>query len=166
MKYFIFVAVSILITSCSNSSDENTPLIGRWVTQACTQATNSNGALVDAWFKANYEFTATGLVFFEPEQYTDSQCVTRAQTQTTENPDPVATYADQDESILQEGIQGHGITLSFITPTDTPKIDGFYTINDGALCFSGIFIFEPLKFGYSEVGGDSAINFDDCLVKL
>ncbi len=164
MKYFIFIAISVVITSCSNSSSENTELIGHWKTQACTQATDSNDVLVDAWFKADYEFTSNGSIFFNRERYSDAQCIVKAQT--IVNPDPVASYRDQGETTLQEGMQGHGFTISFPTPGNTSEVDGFYTVNNGVLCFSGIYIFEPLKFGFSEVAGDSAINFDDCLVQL
>ena len=166
MKNLIFVGACILISGCSSSGSQNIQLIGKWLTESCEQATDSNGVSVDAWFKSEYEFTATGFIFFVPEHYTDAQCITKAQTQTTVNPDLVVTHTDQGKIILQEGIPGYGITLSFETPNETIAVDGFYTINSGVLCFSGIFNFGTLRFGFSEVAGDSAINFDDCLAKL
>lgn len=166
MKNLILIATYILITGCNSSGSQNSQLIGKWLTESCERATDSNGDPVEAWFRAEYEFTSAGFIFFEPEHYIDAQCITKAQTQTTINPDPVATYMDHGEITLQEGIPGYGITLSFEVPTETIAVDGFYTINSSILCFSGIYSFEPLSFGFSEVAGDSAINFDNCLAKL
>jgi hypothetical protein len=164
MKSIIFIVISILITSCSNSNSKDTELMGHWRTQACTQAVDLNDVLVDFWFKADYEFTSNGYVIMNLEKYTDAQCIAKAQT--IESLDTVASYTDQGETTLQEGIQGHGFTLSFPIPDKTSEIDGYYTVNNGVLCFSGIYIFSSLEFGFSEVAGDSSINFDNCLVKL
>jgi len=165
MKLVTYIAMSIIITACSNSgTNDSSPLVDTWLTQACAQGTSSSGSPVNEWFIGRYEFTASGLLIFEPDQYEDSQCVTKSESQTIIHTGSPPSYIDVDPTILQEGIQGHMITIIFQDPSNNYSFDGFYTINNNVLCFSEKFTFEPLGFG-AESSGSDAIDFNECLVK-
>ncbi|HHI93231.1 MAG TPA: hypothetical protein ENK04_06915 [Gammaproteobacteria bacterium] len=169
MKLLTLIITSIIISACGNSGDTTSstigtsPITGVWFTQSCIQAADSSGALIPLWVIGKYEFTTDGFIQFSPVNYDDSQCLTKSQPPTTNTLTP-PTYIDKGETTLQEGIKGYAITIIFKVPNDVFTVDTFYTINNDTLCFSNTLTVEPLKFGFSQTGGD-AINFNDCLIK-
>jgi hypothetical protein len=164
MKHLILIAICLILSACSSSGNDTSPLVGTWFTQSCAQGTDSSGTPVDSWAIGKYEFTSDGLIKFDPVYYDDSQCIVQSQQPITTNTLTPPSYIDSGVVTLQEGIQGHSLSIVFQVPNDVFTIESFYTINNSVLCFSDTLTFEPLKFGFSQIGGD-AINFNDCLVK-
>ena len=159
----ILSLTALLIAGCEDSNN-NSPLSGIWVTESCDQASDINGSPVNLWLKALYEFTAQGTIRLGREQYSDSNCITL--TSTTEPADTAnpIIYQDHGSLTLQEGIEGHRINISFASQGLSLDVEAFYTINNGILCFSEAYTFEPTGFGVSQAGS-TAIDFNNCLIK-
>jgi len=157
----------LLLSGCdsdSSSNNESSPLLGTWVTEACEQASDSNGALINLWLKGLYEFTAQGTILLGNETYSDSNCITLSSTIPLNNGAIPAIYQDLGPTLLQEGIDGGGLSIEISAGAQLLSIDAFYTINNSALCFSDVFTFEALTFALSEAG-TAAIDFNNCLTR-
>ena len=75
----------------------------------------------------------------------------------------MATFQDIGEEPLQEGLSGHRVNITFLSPDQIITTEAFYTISDNVLCFSLSYSFEPTSFRVSpNVIPD--IDFTRCLV--
>jgi hypothetical protein len=166
LKSITTILLTLFIISCGNDNDSDTsPLLGGiWATESCGQAEDSNGAPVDRWAIGLYKFTIGGTIQSGHRFYSDSDCTQLIETQSPSDLDVPVTYEDTGEQRLQEGIDGRGLTINFGQADDFITVDGFYTINEGSLCFSDAFTFEPTRFGVSEAGTDE-IDFEHCLTR-
>jgi hypothetical protein len=162
-RSIIFVIVALLTTGCNSDNNTNSsPLLGIWITESCAQASDSNGMPVNVWVKALYEFTTFGTIRVGREVYTDSNCVTLSDTVDPAESQIPIRYADQGQVLLQEGITGGNLLIEMNDGAQLLSVEAFYTINNGALCFSDAFTFEATVFGISQSGTD-AIDFNNCL---
>lgn len=157
--------IALLVVGCSDGdSDSRSPLLGVWITEACDQASVSNGSPVNVWIKSIYEFTSLGTIRIGREEYTDSGCQASVNVLDPTEGEVLITYVDQGEVLLQEGIDGGSLFIDMSTETQSLGMDAFYTINNDTLCFSDAFTFGAVTFGISETGTD-AIDFESCLVR-
>jgi hypothetical protein len=160
--------ITILITlfnlSCGNDDSDNSPLLGTWITESCAQAVDSNDAPIDLWLVGLYKFTVDSTIQMGHRHYSDSDCTLHIKTQSPSDLDVPVTYEDTGEQRLQEGIDGRGLTINFGEADNFIVTDGFYVINEGSLCFSDAFSFEPARFGVSE-SGSIEIDFEHCLTR-
>jgi len=164
MRYFAtyLVFFGLVLSGCGSSSDdESTPLVGKWITEACEQVSDTNNVLVDVWARGIYEFTEQGAILFGLEIYSDSNCITFSSTQSGNS---AADYNDLGPLQLQEGVDGGSLVIEMGTGTQFLSIDAFYTISNNVLCFSDAFTFEVFSFGIAE-SGTTAIDFNNCLAK-
>ena len=160
----ITIVLSILILSGCDNDDNNSPLLGIWQTEVCEQTTDSNNQPLDSWVKGIYEFTVQGTIRLGHYLYTDSNCsLLSISHEPTELPDPV-TFQDKGQQLLQEGINGGSLYIEMPNPNQMQTFDGFYTINNGSLCFSEAFIFEASTFAVVPYGLVD-INFNNCLTR-
>ena len=167
-----------MLSGCGGDNDSSqSVLVGVWMTEACDQATDSNGALINIWGKGLYEFTTTetitvdqvtfssqGTIRLGQLMYSDSNCVTATDTNVPAEIDPPVLYADGGQELLQEGIPGNKLIISLTAPNSIQRVSGFYTLDTGSLCFSEYFAFEPFSFDVSPMG-PTGIDFENCLVK-
>ena len=170
-----------LMAGCGggDSNINSSPLVGVWITEMCEQAINDN-IEITAWVKGLFEFTTQGTVTVGNVSYSDqgiiklghiaysdSNCVISTSTQTPSDVrigQPIL-YQDLGEEVLQEGILGSRLTIGLTTPESIQSVTGFYTLNNGSLCFSDNVTFEPFSSGVSPTGS-SAIDYENCLTKV
>ena len=179
MKRVTIVVLILLFSGCgSDNEGSQSLLVGAWITERCEQATDSKGVLINLWGKGLYEFTAQGtltvgqvtysdqgIIRIGQVVYSDSNCETVIDTTDPAPLDQPVLYRDLGETLLQEGIAGYGLVISLTAPKSVQSTNGFYTLNNGSLCFSDNFTIEPFRFGVSP-SGSSAIDFENCLVKV
>ena len=167
-KVILLATLITMLSACggggNNDASSTSPLIGVWVTESCKQVSDTNGAPLNIWRKALYEFNDKGEVFAGGEQYSDSNCITLSNTQAPTEVNVPVTYQDHGSLTLQEGIDGGRLLIEIGSGNQLLSIDAFYTINNNSLCFSDAFTFEALGFGISQSGTD-AIDFTKCLTK-
>lgn len=160
-KNYIITILALALMSCGggdSTSNTNTTseLVGIWTTQECK-------SIDSIWIKSIYEFTNTGSILLGIEQFSDANCIT-----SIERNDPTAStvttfvFEDSGSILLEEGIEGGGMKITFTTASTELAVSAYYTINNNILCFSEAFTFEAGLFGISE-SGESAINFSSCL---
>jgi hypothetical protein len=121
---------ALLVVGCGNSdSNSSSPLPGLWITEACDQASDSNGSPVMVWIKSIYEFTSLGTIRIGLEEYTDSSCQVSGNVIEPTESQALITYIDQGEVLLQEGIEGGSLLIDMSTDMQSMSMDAFYTIN-------------------------------------
>ena len=163
-RLFAFIPFSVFISSCGGSDGDVSPLVGTWETEKCELASDLGSTTVNSWVKGIYEFTSSGRILLGKEIYEDSNCVVQKQLiDTSESPDYIRYY-DRGEVLLEEGIDGHELTIDMDSGSQPMSISAFFTINGGELCFSRAYIFEPSRFGMYE-SANPEIDFDNCLRK-
>ncbi len=154
----------MLLIACDNSND-NSPLIGSWITVECGQVTTIDGSSINYWNRAIYEFTSAGTIKRGWQIFSDSNCTTQTKIQPPADiSDFEVSYLDTGEIMLAEGIDGYSLTISFSSAVSSLSIDSFYSVNNNLLCFSDVFTFDVFEFGLYE-GGASEIDFNSCLTR-
>ena len=112
-KVILLTTLFTMLSACggggNNDASSTSPLIGVWVTEACAQASDSNGAPVNIWLKALYEFTNQDTILLGQERYCDSNCITLSGTDNPAEQIISITFKDQGSKTLQEGIDGGGL---------------------------------------------------------
>ena len=180
MKGVIVILLLGVIAGCGggDNSSNSSSIVGVWITERCEQVVDRNGVLQDTWGKGLYEFTTQATVTLERAGfevdgvikigniiYSDSNCEVITSSQApTESEQPVVAYQDLGEEVLQEGIPGHRFVVIFAMPDSARFVNGFYTINNGSLCFSDIFL-SVFHWTLSFPTESPAIDFENCLVK-
>lgn len=161
-KIYMLLIISSVLISCgggdsSNSGNTDSALVGIWETQECAAFESS------AWLKGTFEFTSEGAILVGYEKFSDSNCISNI-GEAVQFDSPTITFEDTGNLLLQEGIDGAGLKITFSSIINTSSVSAFYTINDGILCFSEAFTLEALGIGISEAGL-AAIDFSSCLEK-
>lgn len=163
MKLLInIIVISVFLLGCNNNSS---PLVGSWVTESCEQLSDESGSLLNIWAKGIYEFTNQSTILFSPEVYSDANCENLSNPQPNIIGESSVTYIDLGQELLQEGIDGGGLTIIFDTGSQSFSFDGYYTINNNVMCLSDSFTFGALGLSVSQAGSD-AIDFGACLLKV
>lgn len=160
----------LLIIGCTNNDEsfpnqENSSLVGEWLTDECSQVTTPVGGLLNEWRKGIYVFSSEGTVIAKYREYSDSTCSGNYILLSVPNNEPAMEYNDLGEETLQEGIQGNRIRINFTFENQTGVIEGFFLISDGSLCFSSNINLNPDSIALSGVE-NTAIDFEKCLTKL
>lgn len=151
-----------MLSACSSGSDPS--LIGTWFTNACEQATDQLGPHEGLWGKGKYTFTENSAITTSVQLYNDSNCSETGILIQPDNPGPTLTYISSETITLQEGIDGHEFDIIFPLDAGPSTTEGFYTINEGSLCFSDNINFNVYSVNTSS-GSSTSIDFEKCLVK-
>ena len=163
MKVSLLIIVSILLAACENNINESA-LVGTWATESCEQNWDSNQKPINSWSKALYEFTPQGYINLGRQTYNDSSCEELKEEGISSGESRIA-YIDSGEATLQEGIVGNSLKIAIDTDGQIQTVEGYYKINDNALCFSEVFKFGVFGF-YIEDSFSPSIDFEHCLVKI
>ena len=165
-KIIPVVLLSAVLSGCGGGDSDpfTSPLLGVWITELCEQAIDNNGVPVDSWVRGLYEFTVQGTIRRGSEVYSDANCVTLVSTTAPSDLTVPFTYKDNGPELLQEGINGAALFVEFGSGDQVASVNGFYTINNGSLCFSEAFTFGVSTIGVSE-SGSLSINFNNCLAR-
>jgi hypothetical protein len=162
-KSIIALLFTLSTISCSND-DERSPLLGTWITEACAQASDIDGTPIERWVRGLYKFNFYGDIEIGHNSYSDSDCTHLIDNNSPSDLDTPLIFVDNGDRTLLEGISGRALSISFGEGEELILNDGFYTINSGSLCFSEVFIFEPVTFDVSKTG-DKQIDFERCLTR-
>jgi len=165
MKTLAILAITVIISACSNSdNNNNSPIVGKWLTEACEQAPLEMGPYEGEWGKGIYEFTQENTIKTSVQLYFGSTCTVATTLIVPDNSGKYLSYTDSGSVLLKEGITGNKFTIIFTTSTPPATIDGFYNISNERLCFSDGFSFDPF---YTRINGSATttnnINFEKCL---
>jgi len=166
IKYLLILFVIFLVychVDEKASQISGSPLLGVWQTESCKEITDENGISLNLWARGIYHFLPNGDINAALEPYSDSNCTIIDATFSSANTLTVATFQDIGEEPLQEGLSGHRVNITFLSPDQIITTEAFYTISDNVLCFSLSYSFEPTSFRVSpNVIPD--IDFTRCLV--
>ncbi len=169
MKLVVFILVLInLLFGCQHneSKDEVSPLVGQWLTDACTQVSDLEGNPINQWAKGIYRFQSSGEIFISSRLFSDSSCSGLFEIIEPANSKLLLTYDDLGIVTLEEGIEGGKIRVNFNDDEEIIVIvDGFYHVDGMALCFSDNLNLEPNIVSTSEAEF-ATIDFEKCLSKL
>ncbi|MBD3669550.1 MAG: hypothetical protein HUJ29_02165, partial [Gammaproteobacteria bacterium] len=133
-----------------------------WITNSCQQVPDSNENIIEYWSKGSYEFTTSNEIIFGNTTYSDSNCISEISSQTSNVDGFGVAYQDLGEAVLQEGINGRGVSIEMGADANRITVSGYYTIINNTLCLSDAFTLEPLTFNVSPEGSKS-IDFANCL---
>ncbi len=61
-----------MLLGCKSDGGDNSPLLGKWITESCVQARNGDGDPVDIWLKNIFEFTSNRMITLVGKHYKDS----------------------------------------------------------------------------------------------
>ena len=179
MRGVLVILFLVATTGCGggDNSISSSTIVGTWITERCEQDTDRNGVLLNTWSKGLYEFTPQttvilervafedhGAINFGRVTYSDSNCEVITDIQARIALEQPVLYQDLGEVILQEGILGHEFIVVFTMPDSFRSVDGFYTLNNGSLCFSDVFL-SVFHANLTFPTESTAIDFDNCLIE-
>lgn len=154
--------IALVISGCEveQQNDSPSPLVGTWLTDACEQMADAEGTPVEQWARGLYSFYSSGTLVARFNQYGDSGCTTATQL-VDDLSEPAASptsYRDLGEETLENGIAGGGVVIWAETDSTTYEFQGYYTVNNGSLCFSNKLNFDPLSISSSDAEGTDTIS--------
>lgn len=161
--------IMLVISGCEVEQQKNSPspLVGTWLTDACTQMTGDDGTPLEHWAQGLYTFYSSGTLAARFNQYADADCITP--TLLVEDLSEPATsaisYQDLGEETLEGGIPGGKIVVRAETDSSTYEFQGYYAIDNGSLCFSHKLNFDPLSISSLDTEGTD-IDFEKCLTRV
>ena len=165
-KYFAIGVGLLIVAGCRGTNNQSSPLVGSWLTDACSQMTESNGDVLDIWGRGVYQFYANGAVVPRARLYSDSSCSGNfellSQLDVSNTP---FSFEDCGEEALEEGVDGGRLIFSIVVDGEMNDIEGFYYLNDGVLCLSDNINLEPFAISSSSLELES-IDFEKCLSRL
>ena len=164
-RSFIVAITGVLLVACGgDNGNEDSPLLGAWITEACEQKTDASGNSLDAWIRGLFEFTRDGRLLTRQREYTDSNCQVLAGTQPASGQGSDILFEDLGETTLPDGLEGAGLRISLDGALLGSSSEGSYIIMQRQACFSYAFRFRPTGLGLSSDSAD--INYLDCLQRL
>ncbi|MFK5893910.1 MAG: hypothetical protein QM504_11880 [Pseudomonadota bacterium] len=163
MKKIFTLAFIMLLASCDNNNTD--ALQGIWETKLCEVAPSSLGPHEGKYGKGIYEFTENNTIKSTIQFYSGASCDEKTETLETSGNDQLLIFIDSGATTLEEGISGHGFSITYPVPDQPSSFDGFYTLINGELCFSDIINFNVYSVRSS--GAETvSIDFEKCLIQI
>ena len=120
-KIYSLLIISSILISCgggdsTNSDNTESALVGTWKTQECVAFVSST------WLKGTFEFTSEGAILVGNEKFSDADCISNIGEEVPPEVPfdwPTITFEDTGNVLLQEGIDGAGLKITFSSIINT-----------------------------------------------
>ena len=179
------LSICVLLAACG-SDDDNSPsgsnsvlhqaaeklgcesgqyeITGCWLSQQCDEAIFNDQSL-GRWAKRVRSFYADGTTKSVEIQYDNANCTgTPKVSVVSPFPDPL-TYSEYGSVTTGDGLDGFGIVLSHSVLNSSYAAIYYVTDND-ELCFTHNIVLGSLNNTYRDLGSDTSIDFDNCLLSV
>ncbi len=160
MKIAGILLLIITLSACDNNNSSQ--IIGSWLTNSCTQLTDSSSNPINVWAKSTYIFNSNGNINFITTTHSDSDCVTEINTA---DAILVATFADLGPTTTSLGIDATAISIYFSSSPMPITTTGYFKIENNQLCLSQSFHFDAGGFGIGSID-DTEIDYTNCLTRI
>ena len=139
-------------------------ITGCWLSQQCDEA-DFEGQSLGRWVKRVRSFYVDGTTKSMEIHYDNAHCAGTPKLSVVAPFPDTLTYSEYGPVTTGDGLPGFGIVLSDSVLNASYAAIYYVTDND-ELCFTPNIVLGSLNSTYRELGSDTSIDFDNCLLAV